>query len=59
MLGAREQQCSIYSVAKQSLTKNKKYTEKEDPIEARKFSMTDISVNSLKHWINFTGSRGI
>lgn len=51
----------MYPVAKQSLTKYKKHTEKEDPT----FSMTDISegklcpVNSLKHWLNFTGTMSI
>lgn len=52
-------------VAKRSLTKYKKHTEKEDPTDAGNFSMTDISegklcsVNSLKHWLNFTGTMGI
>lgn len=55
----------MYPVAKQSLTKYKKHTGKEDSTEAGNFSMTDISegkfcpVNSLKHWLNVTGTMGI
>lgn len=56
----------MYSVVKQSLTKYKKYIEKEEVTEAGNFSMNDdisggelCPVNSLKRWLNFTGTMGI